>query len=155
MIDKTDSNQFKLDATGMAPRLLKKAIFGGMLLLLSLSPGFIMAAGESMPGHQASARTPLPGTVERRAILDALRAEILRLHKLKVIFVVAHLKVRDGWAWVQTRPQSKDGVNHYEDVAALLRKEGGAWGVVELSSGDNGTARRRFPDAPAAIFPPP
>lgn len=152
---KTYSNQFKLDAAGMVLRLLRKGLFGGTLLLLSLSPGFVMAAGESISGQQATARTPLPGTVERRAILDALRAEILRLHRLKVIFVVTHLKVRDGWAWVHTRPQSKDGLNHYEDIAALLRKQDGAWGVLELSSGDDETARQRFPHAPAAIFPLP
>ncbi len=129
-------------------------VLGGMLLLLSLSPGIISAAGESKSSQQVSARTPAPGTAERRLILDTLRAEILRWHGLEVVFVVTHLKVKNGWAWAHTRPRSRDGLNHYEDIAALLREESGTWRVLELSAGDDDSVRRHFPDAPTELFPP-
>jgi hypothetical protein len=114
-----------------------------------------------------SAWTPPPGSAERKAILDALREEVKRLHGLEVVFVVAHLKVLGGWAWVQTRPQSPDGTNRYEGISALLRKRGAGWEVAELpcTEMDNPEClgapdyfrglRARFPDVPEEILPGP
>ena len=50
--------------------------------------------------------TPLPGSPLRKAVLDALRQEVKRIHGLDVVFVVKHLKVKNGWAWAHTLPQS-------------------------------------------------
>ena len=76
--------------------------------------------------------TPPPGDPVRAAVLDALRAEVGRSHGLDVVFVVQHLRVKDGWAWVYTRPQSPDGKSRYEDVSALLELRDGGWEVVEI-----------------------
>lgn len=109
--------------------------------------------------------TPLPGNPERKAILDALRDELKRLHGLEVVFVVEHLKVKDGWSWLHTLPQSPDGQQRYEDVSALLQLQDGAWKVVELPCTEVDDAEclggadyftglmQRFADAPAEIFP--
>lgn len=73
---------------------------------------------------------------ERTAILGALRAWVKNNLDLKVVFVVKHLKVKNGWAWIHTIPQSPDGKNHYEDISALLRKGNGCWAVVAVPSGE-------------------
>ncbi len=109
--------------------------------------------------------TPLPGNPLRKAILDALRQEVKLIHGLDVVFVVKHLKVKNGWAWAHTLPQSPDGSNRYEDVSALLQLQDGAWTVVEIPCGEdenpdclNGPEyfsglKRRFPGVPTEIFP--
>lgn len=109
--------------------------------------------------------TPAPGTPLRKAILDALREEVRRLHGLEVVFVVTELKVKDGWAWVQTRPQSRDGLSHYEDIPALLQKRDGVWTVAELvcTEVDNPECidspdyyaglKMRFPGVPEEVLP--
>lgn len=92
------------------------------------------------------------GTAERRAILDTLRAEVRRWHQIDVVFVVEEIRVIGDWAWVQTRPQSADGLNHYEDIAALLHRQQGQWQVVELAADTADTLRQRFPDLPTGLL---
>ena len=127
------------------------------------------AAQEPKPGANPVDRdavfTPAPGTPMRKAILDALREEVFRLHGLEVVFMVDELKVKDDWAWVQTRPQSRDGLSHYEDIPALLQKRDGAWAVAELvctevdnpeciDSPDYYTGlMMRFPGVPEEVLP--
>lgn len=106
-----------------------------------------------------------PGTPLRKAVLDALRQEVKRIHGLDVVFFVRHLKVQDGWAWVQTRPQSTEGSSRYEDVSALLQLQEGTWTVVEIPCGEeenpdclNGPEyfsrlQGRFPLSPTTIYP--
>lgn len=99
--------------------------------------------------------TPPPGSGERAAIMDAIRAEIRQLHDLEVVFVVERLNVLGDWAWAETRPQSRDGLNHYEDVAALLRFEGDSWRLLELIGPEEeevANVRGRHPEAPPEIF---
>lgn len=109
--------------------------------------------------------TPPAGSPERKLIMDVLRAEIRELHKLEAVFVVKHLLVKDGWAWVHTLPQSPDGKNRYEDVSALLRKQGPAWEVAELACAEEDNdqclsnpdyfklLKLRFPGLPLEILP--
>ncbi|NTW53439.1 MAG: hypothetical protein HGB15_01470 [Chlorobaculum sp.] len=109
--------------------------------------------------------TPQPGSAERRAILDAMRCKIKKLHGLDVIFVVETMKVSGGWAWVHTMPRSKDGNASYEDFYALLHTLKGEWKIAEIpcTEPDNpdcidspGYFRklvRRFPGLPASILP--
>jgi hypothetical protein len=87
---------------------------------------------------------------------------------LDVVFVVKHLRVQHGWAFAATEPRSPDGRARYEPVAALLRRSGGTWTIVETrpccaACGQDPdcaddtryftSLRARFPSAPAAIFP--
>ena len=113
---------------------------------------------------ETEAYTPQPGTAERKAILDALRVWVKRGHDPDVIFVVKHLKVKNGYAWVHTLPRSKDGSSRYEDLSALLKKDQGLWSVVEIPCGevDNPDCigdpgyfdglNQRFPDMPDDIL---
>ena len=73
---------------------------------------------------------------ERKAILNALRSWVRQNLHLRVVFVVKHLKVENGWAWIETMPQSPDGREHYEAVSALLKKGNGCWAVVAVPSGE-------------------
>jgi hypothetical protein len=129
-----------------------------IVLLLVLTS--ISLAAES----QEFAITSPKGSAERKLILDALRNE-MQQHGIEMVFVVRHLKVKDGWAWVHTLPQSPNGVSHYEDVSALLRKSGAGWEVVELPSAEEGNdqalgspdyflnLKKRFPNLPPEILP--
>lgn len=92
-------------------------------------------------GHHNPPVSPPPGSPARKLIMDALRAQIRELHEGEVVFVVKHLKIKDGWAWVHTLPQSPDGKNRYEDVSALLRKQGPAWEVAELACAEEDNDR--------------
>jgi hypothetical protein len=109
--------------------------------------------------------TVLPGSPVRKAILDALRQEMKRLHSMDMVFVVKYMKVKDKWCWVHTLPQSADGMNHYEDVSALLHREGSVWKVAELACTEEENPeclsnpkyfkilKTRFPEVREEIFP--
>jgi|YNPBryantNP2012_1023418.scaffolds.fasta_scaffold02273_8 hypothetical protein len=108
------------------------------------------------------------GSQERKAILDALRKALSPLISDRIVFVVKHLKVKNGWAWVETYPQSPDGTAKYEPVDALLHKEGNEWVVKAMRPCCGEYAddpdcvdikryyrklMREFPSVPAGIFP--
>lgn len=109
--------------------------------------------------------TPAPSASVRKAVLDCVREELRRMHGLEAVFVVQHLKVKDGWAWIHVRPLSADGLQHYEDVAALLTMKDGDWTVAEIPcmEVDNPACldspeffaglRKRFSQMPTAILP--
>ncbi len=121
----------------------------------------LYAAAES----QGTSVTPPAGSVERKAILDALRGEMQKLHGISAVFTVRYLKVLNGWAWIETSPRSADGANQYEDIFALLSKSGAKWKVAELacSEEDNEEClgspdyfkglKKRFPKMPTQILP--
>ncbi|HMG03907.1 MAG TPA: hypothetical protein VK581_00515 [Chthoniobacterales bacterium] len=105
------------------------------------------------------AYTPPPGSTERKAILDAYRAEWTTPDSIKdVIFVVTHLKVHDGWAWLEVNPRSSDGSQRFESEQGLLHKEGAGWKVLQRKSGTTAryfkNLKAKFPAVPADIFPP-
>ncbi len=128
-----------------------------------LLPALQSAAAAAEPRGQAI--TPPPGSAERKLIIDALRVEIEKLHRINAVFVVKHLKVLDGWAWIETHPKSVDGTNQYEDVSALLRKGGSKWKVAEIACAEEDNEecltspgyfkrlKKRFPGVPTVIFP--
>lgn len=95
------------------------------VLLLTVAIAFAVQASDS-------AVTPPPGDPVRKEILDALRQEVKRMHGIDVVFVVKHLKVKDGWAWVHALPQSADGKNRYEDTSALMQMDNHQWKVAEI-----------------------
>jgi hypothetical protein len=119
----------------------------------------------SLPLFGATVHTPPEHSAERKAILEALRQKVEKLHHLNVVFVVNYLKVHNGWAWIETSPQSPDGTSHYEPISALLDEKNCAWCVAEIActEPDNPNClgspdffqklRARFPQAPADIFP--
>ena len=123
------------------------------------------AKNQSAQGHESVRPLALPGSPVRRAVLDALRQEMKHLHGMEVIFVVRYMKVKDGWAWVHTLPQSPDGKNHYEDISALLHLKSGTWEVVELACTEEenpqclsnpvyfSELKKRFPKVPGEILP--
>lgn len=76
--------------------------------------------------------TPPRGSLERKAILDALRDQIQTVPKSEILFVVNYLSVKDGWTWIETFPQSPDGKSKYEPINALLQKEKGNWIVKDI-----------------------
>jgi len=109
--------------------------------------------------------TPPKGSIERKAILDALRKDC---PVNEIVFIVNHLKVKDGWAWIETNPQSPDGRNKFEPLNALLHKEKGKWIIKNVQpccgecADDPECAdikryykklMREFPTAPKDIFP--
>jgi hypothetical protein len=142
---------------------IKFTIICLLFVFMSLSVAItnLPAAADSGPG----AYTPQPGSAERKAILDALRMWVKQQHQIEVVFVVKHLKVKNGYAWVHTLPQSKDGSSRYEDISALLQKDQGRWEVAEIPCAevDNpdcigdpgyfGGLKRRFPEMPEDILP--
>ncbi len=107
----------------------------------------------------------LSGSPMRRAVLDALRQKMKRLSGLNMVFVVKYLKVKKGWAWVHTLPQSSDGKNHYEDVSALLHLKNDTWEIAELACTEEKNPKclsnpnyflelkKRFPKVPDEILP--
>ena len=114
--------------------------------------------------------TPAKGSEDRKAIMDALRVVIRKMSGLEVIFVVRHLKINKGWAWVETDPESADGKNHYQPMVGLLHKKNGRWTYIEgppefaICEEDPDcvdTARyfkklvRKYPAASPDIFPEP
>jgi hypothetical protein len=116
-------------------------------------------------GEVRKVHTPAPGTVERKALLEALRVKVKELHGLDVIFVIRTMNVSDGWAWVHTLPRSGDGSGSYEDFYALLRRDKGGWHVAEIpctepdspecldSPGYFRKLAARFPGLPSSILP--
>lgn len=141
---------------------LALALFAGTLCPV---PSSFAASGQLGPGQSGTSLTPAPGNPVRKAVLDALRQEVKDMHGLDVVFVVRHLRVKDGWAWVHAEPQSRDGANRYEDISALLLIRDGAWEVAELpctevdhpdcldGPGYFSGLGRRFPGIPAEILP--
>jgi len=113
---------------------------------------------------------PPRSSPERKAILDTLRKELEGSgeSKVRIVFVVRHLKMKNGWAWASTDPQSPDGTKMYEPVEALLHKKAGSWQLATMrpsfgeceddpECGDDvryyHAVRKQFPEAPSSIFP--
>jgi hypothetical protein len=127
----------------------------------------VAAAAASAQG----VRTPAPGSAERKAVADALRAPVEKELKQKVIFKIDHLKVSGDWAFLRGVPQRPDGdrvdysatayQQRIEDgvfddwICALLRKRAGKWQVVKYVIGSTDVAYEGWDDeykAPSAIF---
>lgn len=76
---------------------------------------------------QDEVHTPEMGSTERQAIMDALRGSE------DIKFQVHHLKVHNGWCWVDTTPLDKSGHATAEGGPNLLHLENGKWKVMDLS----------------------
>ena len=142
-------------------------LLGCAVLLLPAMCSTASPAAEPAPAVTAAAvTTPPPGSPERGAILDALRAELTHLTGPDLVFVVATLRVREGWAWIEAAPQSRDGARRYEEVTALLQQQDGRWTVQVLgpcdeeddpvacaADTDPEQLLKRFPTLPPGLVP--
>ncbi len=118
------------------------------------------------------AYVPAPGSVERKAIMDALRVPVENKIKKKVIFKVDYLRVQEGWAFLMAvplqangKPMDYHGTPYQKEVdadvfgntvCALLHQQADIWKVIDF---DLGATDVPFVDwdkkykAPASIFP--
>ena len=90
-----------------------------------------------------------PAPAERKAVLDALRPAVEARLGPDVEFVVAHLRIEGGWAFVIADPQRKGGKpidgwaifgEHFDNMdglrtEAVLRRTKGRWRVVDWGIG--------------------
>ncbi|HYM00607.1 MAG TPA: hypothetical protein VEZ90_16750 [Blastocatellia bacterium] len=118
------------------------------ILLLAVATGAGKAGGLSLSNSSATERggvvatqqedklhTPAPGSPERKAIMDALRAELAANGAdSNVVFKVYVLKVHNGWAWTDVTPLDPSTNKAVaEGGAQLLHKEDGVWKPKDLS----------------------
>jgi len=96
-----------------------------LFIVLACTGGAALASG-------SKAFTPPVGSALRQAILAPLRAHLREKLQVEAVFVVRWLKVKEGWAWIETEPRSKDGKNAYEPLLALLVKKEACWRIVDL-----------------------
>ncbi len=116
--------------------------------------------------------TPAKDSAERKAVLDALRPSVEKDLEQKVVIVIDHLAVKDGYAFLTGRPVQPDGKpidyrkTHYREdleegvfdgnVSALFREEGAGWTVVTSAFGSTDVPWVSWPEkfhAPKEIFP--
>ena len=109
-----------------------------------------------------SVRTPAPGSAERAAIMDALRAPAKKDFGRTVIFKVERLRVAGDWAYARVSPTLPDGgeidysKTKYRDQVeagafdpqgeALLRREDDEWKVLEWAFGGTDVASAEWGD---------
>lgn len=123
------------------------------------------------PGSLAQTSTPKAGSLERKALMDALRIPVEKELGKKVLFKIDHLKVLDGWAFLRGLPLQPNGkaVDYrntpyqeriadgtFDDgICALLKKEGDRWIVITYQIGATDVPWVSWEEeykAPAAIF---
>jgi hypothetical protein len=76
--------------------------------------------------------SPAAGSPERKAILDVLHAEYTTGSGSKVKFLVKHLKVHNGWAWINVVPLDPSGKPEGEEWPSLLQLKGSEWQIIDL-----------------------
>jgi hypothetical protein len=126
----------------------------------------------SLTAVAQSAYTPVKGSVERKAITDALRVPVEKKLKQSVVFKIDHLKVQGDWAFMLGAPRKADGgqidysqtpyaeakrQGMFDDnIMALFHKVRGKWQVVQYVLGATDVAYIGWDEkyrAPSAIFP--
>jgi len=115
--------------------------------------------------------TPVPGSGERKAVCDAMRAYVRKdnpkLLKIPILFKVEFLRVDGDYAGFEGFPVNTDGSNIPVDISGdivyttCLKQINGVWNVVKDLSGsdvpsdeDVRSIRKNFPaDFPASVLP--
>lgn len=140
-------------------------------LCLFLPALVIICAAAAGAAAAQEAHTPAPGSVERKAVADALRTPVERELRQKVIFKIDHLKASGDWAFLRGVPQRPGGgkvdysITPYQQriedgvfddwICALLRKRAGKWQVVKYVIGATDVVYEGWDEeykAPSAIF---
>ncbi len=135
------------------------------LLVLAFACGFFSTA------FAGDIYTPKPGSPERKAIADALRAPVKTELQTDVIFKINRLKVQGEWAFLAGVPLKPNGSEMdykgtvYQEairegafdggIFALLRKTDGQWITVRYVIGATDVPYVDWPQelgAPKAIF---
>jgi len=148
------------------PFIALRSIVAAFLVMGALAGSTAVATAKDCP------YTPTPGSTERKAIMESLRAPVVKELKQRVIFVVQRLAVCGDWAFLEAMPRKPNGrpvdwsLGVYADavaddmcggyIHALLVKTGGHWRVREhvVCATDVpwvGWAEQY--GAPAALFP--
>lgn len=134
---------------------------GLMLAAVSLAPlpGASLDAQAQASNTRCAARTPGPGTRERKEILDALRPRIEAMVGKKVEFVVARLDVACGYARLLAQPQEPGGNgDRYEMIDAFFVKRQGVWRFAMMTTSEEGDdpgadqIKARYPKAPEVLL---
>jgi len=115
--------------------------------LLIVTAGAAAATWLSAPGYAQRIVLIERGAPERTVLLDVVRASVQRRLGIKVIFQVQRLAVFGDWAFAGLRPRTETGSRidyrrtlyakdfdpeqDSDTVDVLLRRSGGAWGIVE------------------------
>lgn len=86
----------------------------------------------STPGWCDEVHTPKVGSAERKEIMDTLRGEYTTGSGANVKFQVKHLKVHNGWAWVNVVPLDPSGKPEGEEWPSLLQQKGSKWVFIDL-----------------------
>ena len=134
-------------------------------LLLIITVFSVPAFGQKQPS------TPAAGSVERLALMDAIRPRVERDLNQQVTFKVSRLKIQNGWAFAIVYPRQPDGraidwsrtrfaqdyeAGMFSDLACvLLRKHSKGWRIVDYALGPTDVAYEDWPrrhGAPRAIF---
>ncbi|MBA2527650.1 MAG: hypothetical protein H0V18_17990 [Pyrinomonadaceae bacterium] len=144
-----------------------------LVLALTLCASSVVAqgGGSLRIGTAAVPHVPEKGSVERKTIVDALRAPVEKRLKQPVIFRIDHLRVQNNWAFLSGQPQNSAGsaIDYtntvYQDavdsgafddgIVALLRKVNDKWTVVQYVIGATDVPYVRWDKkyrAPKGIF---
>lgn len=111
----------------MAVMKLVSAIFAACVLLS------IAAFGQ--------AHVPAPGSAERKAVIDGLKAEYMEKgnadgnpYNGTITFNVKYIKVNKTWAWVYAEPRSTSQLDQFGENSGYLlaRESDGKWRVQPL-----------------------
>lgn len=137
----------------MTPRISSRQTYVSLAMTALLTAGAIAAP-------------VTPQGIERKAILDALRAPVQQELAQPVEFAVERIVVSGAWAFVIATPQGREGaeiawektvcegdVSHL--VGGLLRSQDGAWTVQALALCPTDVAWATWADehkAPAELF---
>jgi hypothetical protein len=105
------------------------------LLLASLLSMLVMTSSVAENVSDPTIYTPATGSMEHKAILDAMRNAIRQKHDDQSSLEVVRMNVTGNWAWLHTRPV-QGGKSTGEDITALMKKSAGGWEVVEMPCGD-------------------
>lgn len=107
---------------------------------------------------------PLPGSPERKAIMNAMRAPVSEYTGSRAIFT-GNLSVLGNWAKFDGHVDPEKGKAFKDEVAgeteldflAILKKENGSWVCKSFGwSGDISAtmeAREKFPECPESLLP--
>ncbi|MGQ9859804.1 MAG: hypothetical protein ACUVS3_14135 [Thermodesulfobacteriota bacterium] len=158
---------------GLIPRVVRSCSMVWAVALVPVlgvvaMPWFMSSESWGVDEEAGAVYTPAPGSPERKAILDALRELVPEWAGEKAVFLVTHMKISKGWAWVETEPRSADGAQHYEPLWCLLQKARDKWEIKacraccgECEDDPDCRDEKRyymklrseFPQTPRVIFP--